>query len=188
MSDQGKVVAVFGGSRREEDSDLYREAYALGRALAQAGYTVLNGGYGGCMAAVSRGAYEAGGRVIGVTCAIFDPLLPNQWLHQEVKEPDLLARLHTLIDRSDAYIALRGGIGTLCEVTLAWSLLQTGTYARPLILLGGNWRHVVATFREHTDLGNAVASLARIVDTPEQALEALAAPVPAVPDIPRPAG
>lgn len=185
---EGQVVAVFGGSRRQEDSDLYREAYALGRALAGAGYVVLNGGYGGSMAAASRGAYEAGGRVIGVTCAIFDPLLPNEWLHEEIKEADLLARLRTLIDRSDAYVALRGGIGTLCEVTLAWSLAQTRSHARPLILLGDNWQHVVAAFREHTDMGDVIASLAQIVDTPEEVLAALALPPPEAPDIPRPLG
>ncbi len=188
VSNQARVVAVFGGSRRQEDTDLYREAYALGRALVQAGYTILNGGYGGSMAAVSRGAYEAGGHVIGVTCAIFDPLLPNRWLQEEIKDPDLLARLRTIVDRSDAYIALRGGIGTLCEVTLAWSLLQTRSYARPLILLGDNWRQVVAAFKEHTDMGSAILSLARIVDTPEDAVAALLAPPAQAPDIPRPAG
>ncbi|MEJ5198439.1 MAG: DNA-binding protein, partial [Anaerolineae bacterium] len=69
-----RTIAVFGSSRREEESALYREAYELGRVLAGAGYAVLTGGYNGSMAAVSRGAAEAGGRVIGVTCAIFDPL------------------------------------------------------------------------------------------------------------------
>jgi uncharacterized protein (TIGR00730 family) len=182
------VVAVFGASRREDDSDLYREAYALGQGLARAGYTVLNGGYGGSMAAVSRGAYEAGGHVVGVTCAIFDPLLPNRWLHEEIKEPDLMARLRTIIDRADAYVALRGGIGTLCELTLAWSLLQTRSFARPLVLLGDDWRHVVAAFRAHTDMGDAIASLARIVDTPAQVLSALSLPPPQAPEIPRPAG
>jgi len=71
-----KVISVFGSSRREENSIHYREAYELGSALARAGHAVLTGGYGGSMAAVSRGAAEAGGRVIGVTCALFDPSLP----------------------------------------------------------------------------------------------------------------
>ena len=68
-----KTIAIFGSSRRDEDSPLWAEAYELGRNLATAGYTVLSGGYGGSMAAASRGAAEAHGQVVGVTCAIFDP-------------------------------------------------------------------------------------------------------------------
>jgi len=60
MGQPGKTIAVFGSSRREENSVFYREAYELGRALAEAGYAVLSGGYNGAMAAVSRGAAEAG--------------------------------------------------------------------------------------------------------------------------------
>ena len=108
-----KTIGVFGSSRREEGSDLYRQAYELGGALARAGYAVLTGGYAGSMGAASRGAAEAGGRVIGVTCAIFDPTPPNPWLTEEIKAPSLLARLGIMLDRADGFVAVRGGIGTL---------------------------------------------------------------------------
>ena len=65
MEPAGKTIAVFGSSRREENSSYYREAYELGRSLAQAGYAVLSGGYHGSMAAVS--ADEADG-VVRNTC------------------------------------------------------------------------------------------------------------------------
>ena len=58
-----KTIAVFGSSRRDEDSPFWAEAYELGRVLATAGYAVLSGGYGGSMGAVSRGAAECGGQV-----------------------------------------------------------------------------------------------------------------------------
>lgn len=61
-------IAVFGGSQPKEGDPAYAEAYELGSLLAQAGHTVLTGGYIGTMEAVSRGAAEAGGHVIGVTC------------------------------------------------------------------------------------------------------------------------
>jgi uncharacterized protein (TIGR00730 family) len=173
----GKTIAVFGSSRRAEESDLYAEAYALGRLLAGEGYAVLSGGYNGSMAAVSRGAREAGGRVIGITCALFDPLPPNPWLTEEVKTPGLIERLALMMDRSDGFIAVRGGIGTLSEVTLAWSLLQTRSLqGRPLVLLGDGWRPVVDALCAHTDLGGSIAALAHVVDTPEQALRALHQP------------
>ena len=97
----------------------------MGRVLATAGYAVLSGGYVGSMGAVSRGAAERGGRVIGVTCAVFDPLPRNAWLTEEIKAPTMMDRLAIMIDRADGFVAVRGGIGTLSEVTLAWSLLQT---------------------------------------------------------------
>lgn len=172
-----KTIAVFGSSRRDENSPLWAEAYELGRVLASAGYAVLSGGYGGSMAAVSRGAAECGGQVIGVTCATFDPAPCNSWLTEEVKAPTLMARLATMVERADGFVALRGGIGTLSEITLVWSLLQTGELQRtPLVLVGAGWRTVVDALRAETDLGGSIASLATIVDTPQQVLSALNAP------------
>jgi uncharacterized protein (TIGR00730 family) len=172
-----KTIAVFGSSRREENSPFWAEAYELGRVLATAGYAVLSGGYGGSMGAVSRGAAEYGGQVIGVTCASFDPAPCNQWLTEEVKAPTLMARLTAMIERADGFVALRGGIGTLSEITLVWSLLQTREVERkPLVLLGASWRPVVDALRLHTDLGSSIARVAPIVDTPEQVLSALNAP------------
>jgi uncharacterized protein (TIGR00730 family) len=179
-----RTIAVFGSSRREEQSALYREAYELGRILARASYAVLSGGYAGSMAAVSRGAREAGGRVIGVTCAVFDPLPANPWLTEEIKAPTLLDRLAIMLDRADGFVAVRGGIGTLSEVTLAWSLLQTRSLdGKPLVLLGADWQAVMDTLRVHTDLGGSIAALARVIAAPDQVLSALAAPPPCPPPL-----
>ncbi len=186
MTDTHRTIAVFGSSRRAEHSDLYREAYTLGGLLARAGYAVLSGGYQGAMAAVSRGAAAAGGQVIGVTCAIFDPLPPNPWLTEEIKAPTLIDRLTIMLDRADGFVGLRGGIGTLSEVTLAWSLLQTRSSAKPLVLLGADWQPVIDAFLAHTDLGRSIAALARVALTPADVLPALAAPP--TPPGPPPAG
>jgi uncharacterized protein (TIGR00730 family) len=185
---ESKVVAVFGGSRRDENTELWREAYELGKTLALAGHAVLTGGYGGSMAAASRGAAEAGGHVIGVTCAIFDPLPPNRWLAEEIKAPDLLARLQILMERSDACVAVRGGIGTLAEVALAWNLVQTRTFVKPLVLLGSDWQPVVEALCDYTDLGSSIAALARIVTTPAEVAAVLAEPDAPTPSSPPPLG
>jgi len=187
MEQARKTIAVFCSSRREEGSSHYREACELGQSLAQAGCAVLSGGYHGSMAAVSRGAREAGGWVIGVTCAVFDPLQPNPWLSEEIKAPTLLARLAIMMERADGFVALRGGIGTLSEVMLAWSLLQTRTlYSKPLVLMGADWPPILEAFRKHTDLGNSIAALARLAETPAGVLAALTAPP--TPPGPPPAG
>ena len=66
-----RIVTVFGSSRPREDHADYEQARLLGRALAEAGFAVCSGGYGGVMEAASRGAKEAGGKTYGVTAEFF---------------------------------------------------------------------------------------------------------------------
>ncbi len=92
-----------------------------------------------------------------------------------------------MMERADGFVALRGGIGTLSEVTLAWSLLQTRTLdSKPLVLLGVDWPPVLEAFKKHTDLGNSIAALVRLAETPAGVLAALVAPP--TPPGPPPAG
>jgi predicted Rossmann-fold nucleotide-binding protein len=108
---------------------------------------------------------------------VFDPLPANPWLSEEIKASTMLDRLAIMLERADGFIALRGGIGTLSEVTLAWSLLQTRTLnGKPLVLLGADWQPLLAALLAHTDLGHSIAALARLAHTPAEALAALAAP------------
>ena len=70
------------------------EARELGAELARRGVATMTGGYGGAMAAASRGAHEAGGHVIGVTVDLFERRGPvNPWVRERVHTPDLFERL-----------------------------------------------------------------------------------------------
>lgn len=140
-------VTVFGSSRVAPGEPAYQEALRLGRLLAEAGYAVCSGGYAGAMEAVSRGAAEAGGAVVGITVQLWAPRLQaNSWVGEEVATPHLFERLLRLTE-SDAYIALPGGPGTLGEVALVWNLFQTESIPiRPLILVGSQWRRLVRCF------------------------------------------
>ena len=114
-------VTVFGGSQPQADSPAYNEAYRLGELLAQRGHSVLTGGYFGTMEAVSRGAHEAGGHVIGVTCIDIEEWrgsAPNRWVKEERRKQTLIERLIGLIEGCDAAMALPGGAGTLTEISL----------------------------------------------------------------------
>ena len=143
-------VSVFGGSQPKEDEPAYAEARELGRLLAERGYTVLTGGYIGTMEAVSRGAQEAGGHVIGVTCEDIEAwrqVKPNSWVMEEVRRKTLIERLHTLIHESDAALALPGGAGTLTEIALMWNLMIVESlHRRPLILVGRGWQSTFDQF------------------------------------------
>lgn len=142
-----KIVTVFGSSQPTPPDPDYDVAYELGRALARAGWTLCNGGYGGTMEAAARGAVEAGGHTIGVTLASFSARRggANPYIRQEVPTFDLLSRLNTLLRLGRAYVALPGGTGTLLELAAAWEMLAKGLLPprRPLILLGQYWQPVV---------------------------------------------
>jgi uncharacterized protein (TIGR00730 family) len=173
------IVTVFGGNAVETDNAGYQEAYELGQLLAQAGYTVATGGYYGTMEATSRGAKEAEvrthTRVIGVTTARFDDRLgPNQWVDEEIKFPTLFQRLQYLVTFSDALVALRGGVGTLSEVALSWSLMQVAEMPRkPLVLVGPHWRQIMETFHRESTVKERDWALLSFADNVSQVLPLL---------------
>jgi uncharacterized protein (TIGR00730 family) len=143
-------ITVFGGSQPKEGDAAYAEAQELGKLLAQRGHTVLTGGYIGTMEAVSRGAYEAGGHVIGVTCDDIEAwrhIAPNRWVKEERRRKTLLERMQVLIEDCDAALALPGGIGTLTEIAMMWNLMTVESRHRsPLILIGRGWQSTFDQF------------------------------------------
>lgn len=169
-----RTISVFGSSAPQPDSRPFAEAQQVGRLLAEAGFAVATGGYSGTMTAVSQGAAEAGGHVIGVTCdqiEQFRPLGPNRWVKEEIRYPSLRARLLHLVTKSDGMIVLPGGIGTLSEMTLAWSFLQVGEVPhQPLVLLGPLWRQTVQAFYSPDYVRERDMRLLSFADSPETAV------------------
>jgi uncharacterized protein (TIGR00730 family) len=158
------------------------QAERLGRLLAEAGFSLISGGYGGTMEAASRGARQAGGCATGVTLDLFTPpLAPNPWLTEDERVTDFFPRLRRLTS-VDGFVVLQGGIGTLTEATLAWTLLQTGQISpRPFIFVGAVWRRLFDAFRSETLMTDADFSLARIVDTVDDAVDLLREPMAPTP-------
>jgi uncharacterized protein (TIGR00730 family) len=170
-----RLVAVFGSADPGAGDPLYELARRVGGLLAEAGYGVLTGGYGGVMEGASRGAAEAGGAAVGVTCAAFSGRTPNRYLTEKREAKDLVARTGELIDAACGYIVLHGKSGTLAELTLAWALHRAGSLGpRPVVLLGAAWR----PFLHHLVRGDMIESgelaITRVVDEPEDAVIELA--------------
>ncbi|NOH02552.1 MAG: LOG family protein [Chloroflexi bacterium] len=143
-------VTIFGGSQPKEGTPAYEEARLLGSLLAQRGHVVLTGGYMGTMEAVSRGAHEAGGHVIGVTCEDIEtwrPTKANVWVKEERRTKTLPERILALIEGCDAAMALPGGAGTLTEIMMMWNLMIVESLPRrPLILIGRGWQSTFDRF------------------------------------------
>jgi hypothetical protein len=171
MEKREKIVTIFGGSKCGEDSTEYAQARKIGNLLAEAGFTICTGGYLGVMEAASRGAREKGGRVLGIVMNQFKGE-PNRFLTDKVATDHFYDRLQGLIGRSIGFIALRGGMGTVTEVSLVWNKLQTRVIEpRPLVLLGECWQPVVAAWQENLVVSNADVKHLSFASTAEQAFQ-----------------
>src|SRR5262249_445775 len=122
---------------------------------------------------ISRGAHEAGGNVIGVTMNQFKAP-PNRYLKKIEPSADFYGRLQTLIRESAGYVALRGGMGTITEISLVWNKLVMNVLpSRPLILLGDGWPGAIGGLREHLVISDSDLTHLDFVSNAEQAIEIL---------------
>jgi len=174
-----QAITVFGGSRVEPDSDEYGAARLLGQRLAEAGFEVVTGGYNGVMEAVSRGAKEHGGRVVGVTVEVIArnfERVPNAFLDQEVRTAALLERIDKLVELGAGYVALPGGAGTLAELSIVWNLALLGAlHGKPLVVVGRGWQRVLQTMVDELHTIEADLRFLHCVDDAEAAVAVLTA-------------
>ncbi len=150
MSSDKTVVTVFGTSKALDGDDVFESAVELGRLLASAGYTIANGGYGGTMLAAAKGARQAGGEVIGVTCSAFRRGRANEYLTREMPTDSLQERLRTLVALGSAYFVLPGGTGTLLELAEVWELKNKCFAAadKPIIIVGDFWSDLIELMKQ----------------------------------------
>jgi len=169
-----RIVTIFGGSKCGEDSEEYRHALRVGQLLAEQGFTICTGGYLGVMEAASRGAHERGGHVLGIVMNQFKAE-PNRYLTDKVATEHFYERLQNLITRSVGFIAVRGGMGTVTEMSLVWNKLQTQVIeSRPLVLLGKDWPPIIDAFRRHLAVSERDVQLLDFAETPEEAVRIVA--------------
>jgi len=171
------VVAVYGSSTMSESDPAWAAVEQLGAGLARAGLAVMSGGYNGAMAAVSRGAREAGGHVVGVTVEMFEKRGPvNEWVHERVHTGDIFERLRHLVGRADAFVAVSGSVGTLTELFLTWMLLSVSARPRaPFVLMGPHWRAWLDAHRSPELVPEKLFAFVEVADTPEDAVRAVVA-------------
>ena len=170
--DETKIVTVFGTSKAAEGDAVFEMAESLGRLLAENGFTIANGGYGGTMLAAAKGTAQAGGHVIGVTCTAFKRGRANEFVTEEISTDCLSKRLAKLIELGDGYVVLPGGTGTLLELADVWEHKNKGfaNADKPIILVGAFWEPLVSIMAA-ADPGSAEHIVC--VETAEAATEEL---------------
>ncbi len=142
-------VTVFGSARVKEDNKYYQSARELGQLLAQNGHTVITGGGPGIMEAANRGAYEYGGRSIGLNITLDHEQFPNPYLTDVLEFRYFFARKVMLSMASKAYVFMPGGFGTMDEMTEIVILMQEHKMPKmPVFLFGKSfWRPLEKFYR-----------------------------------------
>jgi len=137
-----KLIAVFGPANCRPGEKLYDDAERLGVLLAQSGFGVVTGGYGGVMEAASKGARAANGAVIGITAEVYyaKGREGNEYLTREIRVKSATDRLMELLDLPDAWCAIGNSTGTLAEVAMAWDYMTKGFIEKKaFLLIGQSW-------------------------------------------------
>jgi uncharacterized protein (TIGR00730 family) len=145
---QIKTVCVYCGSGPGTNPRFVEAAIALGKAFAESGIRLVYGGGSiGLMGAVATSVLENGGTVTGI---IPDFLTSRENALARVQEmivtPDMHERKRLMFERSDAFIALPGGIGTLEELVEQLTWQQLGRHSKPILLanIDGFWEPLLA--------------------------------------------
>jgi len=163
-----KTVTVFGSSQPRSGEEEYEIAYQLGQLLGESGYSVCTGGYQGIMDAVSKGASEFDVNVIGVTVDLFSAV-PSKYLTKQVHCNSLFERIEKLIELGDAYIILRGGTGTLVELSIVWELMNKNLIShKPIACHGEMWQRIIRPMEERIEYEKRETGLVQCFNTIEE--------------------
>lgn len=133
-------VTIFGSARLAQDSKYCKMAYELGRMLAENGHTVVTGGGPGIMEAASHGAYEIGGRTIGLNIVLAHEQHPNPYLTDYMNFEYFFARKVSLAMAAKVFVFFPGGFGTMDEISEILCLMQEGKMPKmPVFLIGTDY-------------------------------------------------
>jgi len=174
--ESGMLVSVFGSARTPESSDVYASARMLGELLVKAGYGVITGGGPGIMEAASRGAFEAGGRSVGLNIELPHEQHPNPYQTKSISFRYFFLRKMSFLKYSAAVVVYPGGFGTIDELSEVITMAQTGKINLiPIILVGSKFWAGLIDWVCNTMVPEGMISpedlkLCHIVDTAEEAV------------------
>ncbi len=146
-------LCVYCGSRPGASPAYAAAARAIGSEIGRLGWQlVYGGGRAGLMGIVADAALAAGASVVGV---IPQSLMERELGHRGLTELHVVSTMHQrklmMAERSDAFVALPGGVGTFEELFEVWTWRQLGYHDKPLGLLNADgYYNGLLAFMKHT--------------------------------------
>lgn len=172
-------VSIFGSARSKPGQPYYELAEQIGRAVSDAGFTVVTGGGPGLMEAANKGAYAGKSPSIGLNIQLPHEQLANEYQDISLKFRHFFTRKVMFVKYASAYVVLPGGFGTVDELGEILTLIQTGkTMPIPILLVGsGFWKGLVDWLKtslvgEHMVDAKDLA-LFKMVDTPADVVQSI---------------
>lgn len=169
-----RAISIFGSARLIDSHDYCQLAHDVAHELSKMGFAIITGGGPGIMRAANKGAFEAGGKSIGVNITLPHEQRVNAFVTATLQCRYFFVRKVLLVRYSEAYIIFPGGFGTLDEFFELITLLQTGKMIeRPVILVGSSfWSGMIEWCRNHllTEkmINESELTRIKIVDTAEE--------------------
>ncbi|MBI2611560.1 TIGR00730 family Rossman fold protein [Candidatus Gottesmanbacteria bacterium] len=172
-------IVVFAANevKKERENYYYTMAYKMGKLLAQNGFVTVTGGGPGLMNEVMRGAFENGGKTIGVRLQI-PGRVHSTYATQHLLFDALNPRQEKLLNLGDAFLSLPGGIGTIYEIVAVLALKRKGEVpeGKPLILIDDYFipfGQVMEKMRAEGFLNHNFGQYFQYVKNPEEAIKVL---------------
>jgi uncharacterized protein (TIGR00730 family) len=141
------AVTIFGSARVEREHWVYDIVRDLAAELTRMGCDIISGGGPGLMQAANEGAASVDAaalkRSVGIRIELPFEQDVNPFVGEMYEHGTFFTRLHHFVLRSDAFVAVPGGIGTVLEVMMIWQLLQARKLDAPLILAGPMWQGLI---------------------------------------------
>lgn len=172
-------VSLFGSARTPPEHSYYQLAEQIGRALSDAGFSVVSGGGPGIMEAANKGAYAGNSPSIGLNIQLPHEQYNNAYQDISLSFKHFFIRKVMFVKYASAYVVLPGGFGTLDELSEILTLIQTGkSRAIPVILVGSAfWRGFMDWLRSQLVqdgmIDAADLDLITLVDQPQQVVDAI---------------
>jgi uncharacterized protein (TIGR00730 family) len=146
----GPCITVFGSARFKEDHAYYKQARAMGAAIAKLGFTVMTGGGPGIMEAANRGAKDVNGRSVGCNIELPFEQSHNPYLDKWVTMKYFFVRKVLLLKYSYGFVIMPGGFGTMDEMFESLTLMQTGKIRNfPVVVMGTEFWEPMQPFLQH---------------------------------------
>lgn len=178
LSDFHHEVTVFGSARLPTSNTYYKKARALGKLLAEGGYTTITGGGPGIMEAANRGAYEGGGESLGINIQLPHEQRVNEYVKKYIALHYFFTRKVMFATPAQAFVFFPGGYGTLDEFWEIIDLMENKYLVQsPIILIGKKFWQPLIDWLPHnsvhilTPSEKKILASCHILEDPAEAYE-----------------